>query len=142
MPASNRYKNWSSTSFATTAIDGVRHVDFDGNITAIQEGADVDAGPTICIVTFQNPTFTVHSYNCGVLLSANPGTPGVFTTTMNDARNGSTAGGGAKVFTTNALSYIGGRTINGDFNQLSMQNLTFHTCWADGVTNPVSVTSP
>jgi hypothetical protein len=134
---SKRKMNWSATSFNSTAIDGVKKIAFDNGITDLQEGADGDLGPTISIVTFQNPSFTVTTINAGILLSTAAGVTGVFTTTLNDARNRAVVGGFGIVFTTNNLSYIGPRGVEGDYNALASQNVTFKTSWTDGVTNPV-----
>jgi hypothetical protein len=137
---SKRRMNWSGTSFATHPIDGVKRVSIDRGITDLQEGADMDLGPTIAIVTQRNPSFTVNTISATITIPFEDAV-GVFTTTLNDARNQAAVGGGGVVFTTNALSYIGADGIEGEFMNLATDTVTFKTCWTDGVTNPISVTA-
>ena len=141
MPASKRYRNWLNTTFATTAIDGVKSISMDHGITDLRDAADNDLGPTHAVVIMVDPTFTITTVNAMVLSASAAGLKGVFTTTFLDSYNGVTTGGGAVTFTTNSLSYIGGKSVEGQFNTLGTQTLTVKTTWADGVTNPVTITS-
>ena len=138
---SNRYMNWSGTMFATVAVDGVKRVGLDRGIQDLQEGADMDLGPTISLITHQNPSFTVTTINAGVLVNLAEGVRGVFTTTMNDARNQAATGGGGYVFTTNAQSFIGADAIEGEYMGLTTDSFTVKTNWSDGVTNPIGVSA-
>jgi hypothetical protein len=140
MATSRRYRNWTSVSFATTAIDGVKSVSIDPQISDIREAADADQGPTHGTAVFSAPTITVDTINAMSLNATLAGAKGVFTATLNDSYNGVAASGGAATFTTNSLTYIMHGPISGAFNTLATRALVFHTVWVDGVTNPISVT--
>jgi hypothetical protein len=139
MPTSKRYRNWTATTFATVAIDGVRSVTLDDGIEDLQEGADMDLGPTHSVVVFQKPSFNITTYNAGIITGIAAGVFGVFTTTLADSRNGVGSGSGAMTFTTNSQAYVGSRSLEGQFNQLATKTIMIKTNWADGVTNPVSI---
>lgn len=136
----NHFSNWSSVSFASIAMTGIRNLSVDFSIQDIQEGADMDLGPTVAFTNWSNPTFTIQTNKPGNLTSL-IGLYGVFTFVMNDARNQAAVGGGAIRFTTNALSYLGAAGIDGAFQQLTGGSFTVKTGWTDGVTNPVQTTS-
>jgi hypothetical protein len=136
---SKRYRNFTNVVMAGTTITGVRSISNNNQATVLQEAADADQGPTHTVLTFLNPAFTILTNHAMVAVAVLSGVSGVFTYTFSDSKNLSVTGGGAMIFTTNALSMIGERTIAGEYNQLGTENLSIHTSWADGVTNPVSV---
>lgn len=141
MAASNRYMNWSGVSLASTPITGIQELTFDEGISVKEEGADFDTGPTFSVVDWRNPVFTLRTIDAGAIIATASGVKGVFIAILRDLYNGVTATGGGKTFTTNALSYIGVRQINGQYREFANQSLTIKTTNIDGATNPVAVTS-
>lgn len=139
MSATHRYRNWLSTSYASTAIDGVNNVSFNRGIQKISESADADLYPTVAGPIYYDPSFSVTTINAGIFLATSPATYGIFTTTLCDHKNFATTGGGALSFTTNANSYISDQSVSGAYNKVAEQQLTFSTQAVDGVTNPVVI---
>jgi hypothetical protein len=141
MAATDRFMNWGPVSLGGTVIVGVQECTFDEGLSTKEESGDFDTGPTVSLVDWRNPFFTVRTLNAGAQLTVAAGTKGIFVATLRDAYNGATASGGAKVFTTNALSYVGARSIQGAHREFATQMMTIKTTNADGATNPVTVTT-
>jgi hypothetical protein len=136
---SGKLRNWSGVALGGTAGTGIKDISIDYGIQDIRDGADADRGPTHGIVTFEQSTITVQSTNPMLWLAIGHGVKGIFTATWQDSYNYAVSGGGAYTITTNALTYIADRKQNGPYNQLGTCNITLHTTWADGTTNPITV---
>jgi hypothetical protein len=137
----NRYMNFGPFSFGGTALSGVFDFSYDAGISDKQEGADGDPGPTVAVVDWQNPSFSVSTYDAMAIQASLGGTRGTFVATLLDAYNKAGAGGGGKVYTTNALSYIIGANTQARYREFATRQIQVKTVWTDPSTPPVSITT-
>jgi len=144
--ATNRYMNVSSCSFtpsggSLTAIKGVQSVSFDEGGGAVKFAGDTDLFPRVHVVNELEPTVTLEIQDAGFgLITITAGQVGSLTFTINDALNGSTASGGAKIFVLSNAVLLP-RKVNQAFRQPGVMSLTFGSYASDGVTNPMAVTA-
>jgi hypothetical protein len=137
--ATNRYMNFGVFSFNSVVFTGVTDFGIDYGVSDKQEGSDADPGPSVAVVDWQNPSFTVTTLDALALQSSIGGARGIFVATLLDAYNKALTGGGAKQYTTNALSYITGGNVTSRYREFANRQLVIKTVWADGATNPVSL---
>ena len=144
MSATNRYINFTSVTFTPTGgsgnnILGVQSISFDENGEIISSGGDATLIDQFKALVRIDPKVTIETtdqQNGIIALAA--GQIGQLVFTMNDARNGATSGGGAKIYTvSNAM--LEPRKWDGQYRQFGKQTITFQTYSSDGSTNPVSV---
>lgn len=136
---SKRWRNWVAVALATLPLDGIKRITFNRGVQDLQDSADNDSYITVATVILQNPSFTISMTDAYAALSLTAGVKGAFTATHCDNVNGALATGGAYIYTTNSLSYIGEDTIDGGYNELGTDAITVKTCSIDGTTNPVTV---
>jgi hypothetical protein len=144
MPATNRYRNvsvtWTPMGGTETPLTGIKSANYDEGNAILEESADYDAFITVGGVIMGNPKITVDSIDAFLIYATVAGQKGTLAVTYRDHLNGATAGGGAKLVTM-SNAFLGQRTIQGQYNQLSHQSLTFHSTSTDGSTHPVSISS-
>lgn len=141
MPSTNRFRNFKDVSFASTTILGVKTIRFDRGVGLLADSADADAFITHRVVTVQDPVFTLTTTEASALLAVGAGVRGVFTYKWLESYSQSiAAASGTLLFTTNNQTVIGGSSLDGSYQALGTQQLTFATASLDGTTNPVTVT--
>jgi len=146
MAATNRYMNVSACSFtpsggSLTAIKGVQSASYDEGGGSIKFAGDADLFPRVQVVNELDPAVTLEIQDAAFgLISIPAGQVGSLTFTINDALNGPTTGGGAKVFVLSNAVLLP-RKVNQGFRQPGTQSLSFGAYASDGVTNPMAVTA-
>lgn len=141
MASTNRFRNFVDTTHNAVAITGVKAISFDRGVGMISDSADADAFITHRTVGIQDPVFTVTTMDATALLASGAGTRGIFAFKwLESYSQAKTALSGTLSFATNNLTIMSGSSMSGSHQQLGQQELTFATCSADGVTNPVTVT--
>lgn len=135
---SGRNRNWTAVSFAGQPIDGVTRIRYSPGLTRVKFAGDTDLYPSSHRTVMADPSFRVSLKNRYGLVGLSANTKGIFTYTHLDARNLGASGGGAILVTTNALSMIGDRPAEDQYNMSGTQEILITTCSSDGVTNPVS----
>lgn len=145
MPATNRYRNvseltWTPASGSPVTLTGIKSATYDEGNQILKEGADFDAFPTVGGVTFSEPKITFETLDAFALFATVAGSKGTLSFVVRDNSNGDAVGGGAKQINM-ANAFLGTRTQNNPFNQLSNQNISFECLSTDGVTHPVSFAS-
>jgi hypothetical protein len=143
MTPSNRFVNVTNCSFTPTGgvaipIKGVKSVTFRLNARDVSEGADGDLINTTAGVVQVDPHVALEMIDPATFNAIAPGTYGVLAWTMNDARNGAVAGGGALIYTA-SNAYHMPMNQSARFRQFATSNPTFKTYSADGVTSPIAV---
>ena len=147
MAATKRFINVSSCGFTPTGgsaipIKGVTSVTENYNAQEVRASGDADFFDTLGVVVSANPSVSIDFLNQAALENATilPGTTGTLTYTKNDARNGSTAAGGALIYTlVNAVWQ--GQTATNPHRAIGTATGMFNSFSADGSTNPHSVTA-
>lgn len=139
MAATNRYMNFGVFSFAATAVTGVTDFSFDAGISQKDAAGDGDPGPTVRTVDYIDPSFQFTTLDA-MALQASLGSKGVFIATLLDAYNKALTAGGAKVFTTNALSILGGSTSS-QYRNYGTRQFNVWLTWSDPATPPYAVTA-
>jgi hypothetical protein len=145
MPASKRHVNWSGVAFTPTAasainITGVQNVEINPNGNLLEHSGDADRMPTTIINDYQDPEISVTHRDLNAQHSLPPGTRGAFAATHNDAKNGTTTGGGAyAVALSNAI--IANNPGGGGHRQWGEGTLSMKAESTDGITSPLAFTS-
>jgi hypothetical protein len=138
---SNRYMNYGPVSLGGVAITGVTAVGLNMGISIKKEGGDADAGPTLVVQDWMDPTFTVKTLDAFAAQAQLGGVRGIFIATILDAYNKAAAGGGAKVITTNSSSLVGDAGMDSQYRDFATESLTIQTQWVDPATPPYSITA-
>ncbi len=143
MPSSTTlYSNWTGVGFRPGGgplipINRVQSVGFDPGSQLIPYSGDGDRYPVGLFNLSNQPSAVVVSNNIGALLSIPPGTVGTLVATLNDARNGALADGGAITFTLdNAV--VQNAPTSARHAQIADGSVTFLAFSSDGVTSPFS----
>jgi hypothetical protein len=145
MPATNRYRNvsdftWTPATGTATILTGIKSATYDEGNQLLKEGADFDAFPTVGGVVYSEPKITVETLDAFALFATVAGSKGTLSFVVRDNSNGDAVGGGAKQINM-ANAFLGTRTQNNPFNQLSNQTISFECISTDGATHPVSFAS-
>lgn len=143
MAATNRFINISSCSFtpsggSLTNIKGVKSVSLAPNAQILKESGDADFFNTFTGAVAADYVVTVETINAAALNAIAPGAVGTLTFTLNDARNGSTTGQGALIYTI-ANAVFDPQTLGAQHRQMATNSYQFHTYSTDGTTSPVGV---
>jgi hypothetical protein len=144
MAATNRYRNvsvaWTPLGGTQTPLTGIKSANYDEGNAILEESADYDAFMTVGGVIMGNPKITIDSIDAFLIYATVAGQKDTLAVTFRDHLNGATAAGGAKLVTM-SNAFLGQRTIQGQYNQLAHQSLTFHSTSTDGSSHPVSISS-
>lgn len=134
MTATKRNINWSSCSFASTAITGVTNATVGQGGSLLKFKADVDVFPTLVVMVDQEPHASITTADVGTAFGFTPGQTGTLTLTHNDAKG---AAAGAVVFTMiNAV--FENADDSGAHAQVGSVTATWQSFSSDGVTPPLS----
>ncbi len=142
---SKRFINISSVTFTVTGgsatpIAGVQSVAKNPQPQEERGSGDADFYDTVAVVVASNPMVSLETLNISALNSIPVGSIGTLVWTQNDARNGSSAGGGALIYTLANAIYQGQQdTIY--HRKLANGTPVFTSYSSDGTTNPLSVTA-
>lgn len=147
MAATKRFINISTCGFTPTGgsnipLKGVTNVTENYNAQEVRGSGDGDFYDTFAGVVSANPSISLEMLNQAALdnITIAPGAVGTLVYTLNDARNGSTAAGGALIYTLINAVYQGQAKTNGH-RALGTASPTFNSFSTDGTTNPQSVTA-
>lgn len=142
MASTKRSMNTTAVSMASQAITGVTNFAYDAGGSLIKFSGDGDRYPTTVVNDFSDPSFSLTTADMAAARACTPGLRGVFTATINDAKNGISAGGGGYTVST---SSTGGVVMTNSATQAHRQfgsaTISIAVESSDGITNPVSFTA-
>jgi len=131
--------NVTGVQMATQVITGVTSLNFDSGGSLVPFSGDGDRYNTTVVNDFNEPEFSLESADLKALNALTPGTRGVFTATINDAKNGITAlGGGFTITTAAGTAIVKTHSASLAHRQYGKGTLSIMVESADGTTNPAS----
>ena len=139
MTASKRFMNWTGVGFTPTGgelipITGVTSVKFDDGSSMASFAGDGDRYNSMTVNDFNEPKCTCETGDPGCLILLPSGTTGVFTATLNDAKN--KAATGAITYTFQAI--VSGNSVMGKHRAYGMGTLEMQGNAVNGQTNPLA----
>lgn len=142
MASTKRSMNTTGVSMAANAITGVSSFAYDAGGSLAKFAGDGDRFNTTVVNDFAEPTFSLTTADLAAARGCPPGLRGVFTATVNDAKNGVTAGGGAyTVATASGTAIVKSNSATQAHRQFGQAQIMIEVESADGTTNPVSFTA-
>lgn len=134
-------RNWSAVGFTPTSgtlqsITKVDDVQIDPGGKLKSYSGDTDLFVTTIVTDVANPKVTVKSSNVGVIQGLTPGTVGVFTATLKDAKG--VVGGDIVYTVSNAV--VENTPGGGKHADFADATATFMAFSSDGTTNPIAFT--
>jgi hypothetical protein len=136
MSATKAQINWSSVSFASTAITRVTNASVGQGGNLIKFKGDTDNFPTIIAMVDQEPHISITTADVGTMMGFVPGAVGSVLMTLNDAKS---ATGGAVNFTA-ANAVFENADTQAQHAQFGSVTGTWQCYSSDGSTNPLSFT--
>jgi hypothetical protein len=136
MAATKVQLNWTSVSFASTAITRVTSVQFSQGGELIEFAGDNDRFPTVIANNMNRPKCSIASADVANLMNITPGTIGTINATQKDAL----ASSGGDIIWTLANGVHETTDDTGQFSQFASGTATFRSFSSDGATNPLSFT--
>jgi hypothetical protein len=137
MPATKRFMNWGGVQLGSQTFTGVTQVQFDAGGSLVKFSGDNDRYNSLVVNDFNDPAITVNAADATAIHACPPGTRGVFTATLLDAKNGITPAGGA-IQATVTTAVVQNHTTSDQHRQIGDHSLVMATESADGQTNPVA----
>lgn len=143
MAASKRMMNVSGGGFtpaggSLTAITGISTAGKEHNVEVVFGAGDADYFNSFGVAAGEDPSITINANQAALLDAIAPGSIGVLTFTLNDARNAATTSGGAKIYTISNAIYKGS-SISANHRQLTTVGYQFATFSTDGATSPIAI---
>jgi len=140
-----RFVNVTSCSFTPTGgstvnLTGTQSVVTNSQAADIKGSGDGDFYNTVAGVVSADWMATVETNEPALLNSVAIGTYGVLVWTINDARNGVLASGGAITYTL-SNAYFMGPNLNAPHRNFATASFVFHSYSADGVTSPMAASA-
>jgi hypothetical protein len=136
MSATKAQINWSTVSFASTAITRVTNASVGQGGNLIKFKGDTDVFPTIIAMVDQEPHASITTADVGTMMGFIPGAAGTLLATLKDSKG---ASGGDVLFTL-ANAVFENADTQAQHAQFGSVTGTWQAYSSDGSTNPLSFT--
>jgi hypothetical protein len=136
MSATKAQINWSTVSFASTAITRVTNASVGQGGNLIKFKGDTDVFPTIIAMVDQEPHASITTADVGPMMQLTPGAAGTLLMTLNDAKGASSGG----VLFTISNAVFENADTQAQHAQFGSVTGTWQAYSSDGSTPPVVVT--
>lgn len=145
MSATKRYMNVKTFTFvisggSTITLTGKTKFGLDYKGDLVEFYGDGDKFPTTVVLGTSNPQMTIDTADVGTAQSLPPGTRGVATAVISDAKNVAGGAGSGELSAVLSGAIVAGNTLTGQHKQFASGTITVQAESTDGVTNPLAIT--